>query len=84
MQVATRKVCTRNMAEQKQSKVKTVKLMERKQDIHRNTQEYKDFNRNINKYIRKNLLEYNTRLIQNTLEQNSDMKVLVTRSKKHP
>lgn len=76
IRTATKQICM--TTRQKMSKLKpdTMKLMEKRRNMNRESDEYNQLNKVISKEIRKDLRAHNTRLIQNTIEDNKNMRVL--------
>lgn len=75
--VATRKIC---MTPQKKKSPKlqpeTLQLIEQRKRTSRDTLGYQELNKKIHKEVRKNIRSYNTKMIENAIEDNSNMRVL--------
>ncbi|XP_044767130.1 uncharacterized protein LOC123323016 [Coccinella septempunctata] len=75
--VATRKIC---MTTQKKKSPKlqpeTLQLIEQRKRTSRDTLGYQELNKKIHKEVRKNIRSYNTKMIENAIEDNSNMRVL--------
>lgn len=77
IQVATKKVCSKHKTEKTPKlSLNTLKLMEQRKITSRDSNEYKELCKTINKESRKDLRSYNSQLIKETIENNSNMKVL--------
>lgn len=76
IQIATRKICMRKTARNTKLNPSTVKLLEQRRRTEPTAEHYRDLNKNIKKEIRKDMRAYNTKMIQDTIEDNCNMKVL--------
>lgn len=75
--IATKKICAKSKTE-KNSKIQpdTLQLMEQRKRTPRDTPDYQELNKRIHKEIRKDIRTYNTRMIENAIEDNANMRVL--------
>lgn len=80
---ATKKICMRSK-NKKTSKLQpeTLHLMEQRKRTSRDSAHYRELNKRIHKEVRKDIRNYNTKMIKNAIEDNANMRVL--RSKLSP